>query len=249
MSTEVATAPRQRRPAIAVAARRKRRRWDGFDLAVLAVLACVSVWVLSLDLWQVIVHHRVWTGTDGEFLADQMQYLAWIQDAARHVLASDMFVLHPSAHDYFQPIVVISAGVTKLGVAPWLALLLWKPVAVAAGFIAIRAYTRRTLQERFDRRAALVLALFFGSWGILGDEWIPFASWGYPFQLLAIAALAAALIAYDRARTDGWMPWAAPALGLFASVAHPWQGEVLILTVIGAEAFRWRRPQNLRRWL
>jgi hypothetical protein len=45
------------------------------------------------------------------------------------------------------------------------------------------------------------------------------------------------------------MSWAAPALGLFATLTHPWQGEVLILTVIGAEALRWRRPENLRRWL
>jgi hypothetical protein len=249
MSTQVATAPTAPEPQVVAMTRPARRGLDRFELAVLVVFACLSLWVLALDLWQVAVHGRVWTGTDGLFLADQMQYLAWIQDAARHALVSDMFVLHPSTHDYFQPIVMISAGITKLGVAPWLALLLWKPVAVAAAFIAIRAYTRRTLTDRFDQRAALLLALFFGSWGVLGDEWIPFASWGYPFQLLAIAALAAALLAYDRSRREGRIWWAAPVLGLMASLVHPWQGEVLILTVIGAEAFRWDRPKDLRRWL
>jgi hypothetical protein len=246
MSTEVATPPLPGGPAVAVAVRGRRRRLDGFDLGVLAVFACVSMWVLSLDLWQVIVHHRVWTGTDGEFLADQMQYLAWIQDAAKHVLASDMFVLRPTSHDYFQPVVIISGAITRLGVAPWLSLLLWKPVAVVAVFVAIRAYTRRSLTERFDRRAALVLALFFGSFGVLGDEWIPFESWGYPFALLGIAALAGALLVYDRARTHDRFTWAAPALGLAASLTHPWQGEVLILTVIGAEAAMWRPGTRVR---
>jgi hypothetical protein len=84
---------------------------------------------------------------------------------------------------------------------------------------------------------------------MLGDEWVPFLTWGYPFALLAIAALIGALLAYARARTEGRISWAAPALGLFASLTHPWQGEILILTVIGAEALQWRRPQSLRRWL
>jgi hypothetical protein len=224
-------------------------RFDGFELTVLLVFALVSLWVLAIDVRQIIVHHRVWTGADGEFLADQMQYLAWIQDASKHFLASNLFVLRSTPHDYFQPIVVISAGLTRLGVTPWLSLLLWKPVALLATFFAVRAYARRTLRERFDRRAALVLALFFGSWGMLGDEWVPFLTWGYPFALLAIAALIGALLAYDRARAEGRISWAAPALGLFASLTHPWQGEILILTVIGAEAFRWRRPESIRRWL
>jgi len=56
---------------------------------VLAVFAGVSAWVLALDLWQVVVHGRVWTGTDGLYLVDQMQYVAWVRDASDHVLASD----------------------------------------------------------------------------------------------------------------------------------------------------------------
>jgi hypothetical protein len=247
MGLHVATPTQARGRAIAECPRGRWWRLDAFELAVLVAFGLVSLWVLALDVRQVIVHHLVWTGTDGEFIADQMQYLAWIQDASKHLLASNMFVLRSTPHDYFQPIVIVSAAITRVGVAPWLSLLLWKPVAVLATFFAVRALAQRTLPERFDRRAALVLALFFGSWGLLGDEWIPFLSWGYPFALVALAALVGALLAYDRARAAGQIGWAAPVLGLFASLAHPWQGEVLILTVIGAEAFTWRRAQNPRR--
>jgi hypothetical protein len=250
MGIDVASAPMTRQPPV----RRRDASASGrpigaFELAVLAAFACVSVWVLALDVFQVVAHNRVWTGTDGLFLADQMQYLAWIQDASKHVLASNMFVLRSTPHDYFQPIVIVSAAITRLGVAPWLALLLWKPVAVLACFAAVLAYTRRTLSDRFDRRAALVLALFFGSWGVLGDEWLPFSSWGYPFALLAVAALAAGLLVYDRARSERRLIWIAPALGMFASLAHPWQGELLILTVIGAEAVMWKGRERLRKRL
>jgi hypothetical protein len=248
MTTEVvAPAAADRQPAAATRARRL--GLDGFDWAVLAVLGAVSLWILALDLWQVIVHHRTWTGTDGEFLADQFQYLAWIRDSSHHFLVSDLFVLRSTPHDYFQPIVIVSAALTALGVAPWLSLLLWKPVAVVGVFLGVRALTRRALPGRFDRRAALVLALFFGSWGTLGDEWIPFWSWGYPFALLAIAALAGALVCYDRDRARGRLTWRAPLLGLAASLSHPWQGELLILIVIGAEMVSWRPGTDLRRRL
>ncbi len=245
MSTEVVPPPEAVKLELPTV--RQRRRLDWFDLSVLIVFAAVSVWVLGLDLWQVVAHHHVWTGTDGLFLTDQMQYLAWIQEASKHFLASDMFVLRSTPHDYFQPIVVLSAGLTALGVVPWLALLLWKPVAVIAAFAAIRSFTRYTLVDRFDRRAALVLALFFGTWGVVGDEWMPFWSWGYPFGLIAIAAVAGALMSYDRARANKRVTWVAPVLGMIASFTHPWQGEVLVLIVIGAELATWRRKAPWRR--
>ncbi len=245
MTTEVAIAPAtpEHPPA---PERAPRRGLDWFEAAVLAVFAAVSIWILALDLWQVVVHHRIWTGTDGLFLADQMQYLAWIRDVSNHFLISNMFVLRPTPHDYFQPVVVIAAGITRLGVPVWLSLLLWKPVAVIAAFLGIRAYTRHTLAWRFDRRAALVLALFFGAWGVVGDEWMPFWSWGYPFGLLAVAAMAGALICYDSARARNGFTWLAPLLGLVASFTHPWQGELLVLIVIGAEAVTWHRGVNIR---
>ena len=66
-------------------------RLDRFDVAVLVAFAAVSIWVLALDLWQVVAHGLVWTGTDGLYLVDQMQYVAWVREASHHVLASNLF--------------------------------------------------------------------------------------------------------------------------------------------------------------
>jgi hypothetical protein len=227
---------------------------DWFELLVLVTFLSVSVWVLALDLWQVIVHGRVWTGTDGFYLVDQMQYLAWIREAAHHLLASNLFVLRPTPADYFQPAVAISGGLSALGVAPWLSLLLWKPVAVIAAFYGVREYAHRSLEGTWTRRAALALGLFFGSVtivygtvGILGDLFPAFLSWGYTFGLLALATMLFALLAYERARgrvvsgsgyRSAWVP---ALLGALSSSLHPWQGELLILIVIGTELLLWQR--------
>jgi hypothetical protein len=218
------------------------RRLDRAELVVLAIFAAVSLWVLGLDLWQVIVNGREWTGTDGVYIVDQLQYLAWIRDASHHVLASNLFVIRHTPADYFQPAVLISGGLAALGVAPWLTLLLWKPVAVAVTFFAFRAFVRRTISGRRARLAALVLALFFGSYtiiygnaGVIGDIFPGFLSWGYPFGLLALAAMVASLVSYDRARAAGRAPVAPGLLGALAGLLHPWNGEVLVIVVLGAE--------------
>ncbi|MGO9900983.1 MAG: hypothetical protein ACLP0J_15120 [Solirubrobacteraceae bacterium] len=211
------------------------RGLDRFERSALLAFVAVSAWVLGLDLWQVLVDRRVWTGTDGLFLTDQMQYLAWIQSASRHVLVSDLFVLHSTSADYLQPLVALSGALTALGLAAWLSLLVWQPVAVLAMFFAVRAYTRGTLAGRGARRAALVIGLFGGSLPAIGDIWPGFWSWGYPYSLIAIAATAGALLAYERAHAAGRISWTAPALGALAAWLHPWQGEALILIVIGAE--------------
>src|ERR1700761_1305355 len=142
---------------------RRKRKLDSFDLVVFWVFAAVSMWVVFVDLWQVVVNGRVWTGTDGVYIVDQMQYLAWIRDASHHFLASNLFVLRGTPADYFQPAVVVSGGLTALGMSPALSLLLWKPVAVIAFFFGVRAYAQRSVSGVWSRRAVLVLALFFGS--------------------------------------------------------------------------------------
>ncbi len=232
--------------------RPRRARIDWFDLSVLGVFAAVSLWILGLDLWNVIVHGRTWTGTDGVFIVDQMQYLAWIQSAAHHGLSSNLFVVHPTPSDYFQPAVEISAGLTALGVVPWLSLLLWKPVAVGCAFVAIRAYCRRSLVGTWPRRAALVLALFYGSFsivygdfGVVGDLMPTFLSWGYTFGLLAIGLLVLALLSYGRARSTGKLIWLPGLLGGVAALMHPWQGELLGVIVVAVELVLWRNGRRL----
>src|SRR5579884_2461773 len=175
---------------------RRRPRLDRLELSVLGIFAAISVFVLVLDVWRVVFDGAVWTGTDGVYIVDQMQYLAWIKDASHHFLVSNLFVLRSTPADYFQPAVVISGALTALGMAPWLALLLWKPVAVVSLWLAFRAYVHRTVPGRLGRRAALILALFFGSytlvygqWGVVGDMMPGFLSWGYTFGLLALALI------------------------------------------------------------
>src|SRR5947209_1879219 len=238
------TAPaRRREPPVRKARERRRRRLrlDWFEAAVLAAFAIVSLWVLAVDLFQVIAHGRVWTGTDGVYLVDQMQYLAWIQSASHHVLSANLFVLRGTPADYLQPAVAISGALSALGVAPWLALLLWKPVAVLVAFFGFNMYVRRTVEGVWPRRAALLLALFFGSFtivegsfGVVGDLFAGFLSWGYTFGLLALGLMVFAVLAYARARggASRRFAWAAVLLGAAAGALHPWQGELLVLIVL-----------------
>jgi hypothetical protein len=228
-----------------------RRRFDPVELGLLVVLAAVSMWIVVSDLVMAAQHHLVWTRTDGFFIVDQMQYLAWIQSAAHHGLISNLYVLRPSPADYLQPAIVVSAGLLKLGVAPWLTLMLWKPVAVVSFFAAARAAVHHVLVRRVDRRAALALALLFGSLsavygslGIIGDMMPTWSSWGYPFGLIAVALIVFGLLRYNRARAAGRIAWAPGLLGALASSLHPWQGELMILVVAGAELVR--APEILR---
>jgi len=222
-----------------------------YELTLLVVFALVSVWVVALDLWQMALHGgHFWTGADSLWGVDQFQYQSWVRASSQHVLVSNLYVLHQTPADYFQPAIVISGALTALGVPPWLSLLLWKPVAVAVAFFALRAYVNRTLVGRPARAAALALALFFGSWtivygsiGPIGDMFPGFLAWGYPFALLALAAMIAALLAYDRARAKEGISWLPGLLGAAASSLHPWNGALLIAAVVGAELamVRWRR--------
>jgi hypothetical protein len=224
-----------------------RRRLDRFELGLLAVFGALSMWVVALDVWHAAADGLVWTGTDGYYIVDQMQYLAWIESAAHHGLISNLFVLRSTPSDYFQPAILISGAITGLGVVAWLSLLLWKPVAVLTLFLAARAVANRSFAGRGQRRAALTLGLLFGSFsviygglGIVGDMMPAWLSWGYPFGLLAVALVLFALVRYDRSRGAGRPDWVPGLLGAIASTLHPWQGETLILMILGAELLRWR---------
>ncbi|MBV9916200.1 MAG: hypothetical protein JO153_06820 [Solirubrobacterales bacterium] len=256
MHVELAATTPARSDAAAVAVPDRSRRFDPFEAWMLALFAAISVWVLGFDLFQVVVHGRVWTGTDGMFLVDQMQYLAWIRSASHHFLSANLFVLHPTPADYFQPAIAISGGLTALGMAPWLALLLWKPVAVLSFFLVIRHYIHRSVDALWARRTALALTLFFGSFtvvygnfGVLGDLFPGFLSWGYVFALLALAAIIGALLRYATAWREHRVTWLPGLLGAGATLLHPWHGELLILTLIGAELFAGRVRGQLRQRL
>jgi len=254
MSSSAHTIDSPRIPPVPVAInRRDRRRLDWFELAVLAAFGALSLWVMALNLWHMAHNGRFWTGADGFWGIDQYQYMAWISDASKHVLVSNLFVLHPTPHDYFQPAIAISGALSALGLAPSVSLLLWKPVAVAVTFFVTRAYANRILTDRLARRAALVLALFFGSFtyvygsvGTIGDLFPGFLAWGYPFALLGLAAMVGGLLLYDRARRADSLSWWAGALGAVASLLHPWNGTLLIAAIVGGELMLTRaRPKKV----
>jgi hypothetical protein len=220
------------------------------------------MWVLVLELVRISSHGGVWDGTQSAYVVDQLQYLAWIRDASTHVLASNLFVIHPTAHDYLQPMVAISGGLVALGVAPPIALLVWQPVAVVGLFVTVLGFVRVQLGSRLAVRAALVLALFAGLPSVYFDLWLPFWTWGYQEALLALACATGSLLLYhrarerptgsfllyDRGRHRGRLLWVAAGLGALASWLHPWQGEILLILVATSEAIMWLGGRRTRFW-
>lgn len=208
----------------------------------------MSVWVLVLELLRVSSQGTVWDGTQSPYVVDQLQYMAWIRDASKHVLASNLFVLHSTPHDYLQPMVAISGGLVALGVTPPIALLVWQPVAVGALFVAVRGFVHAQLRGRLAVRAALVLALFAGLPSVYFDLWLPFWTWGYQEAVLAFACATGSLLLYHRARQRGRLLWVAALLGALASWLHPWQGEILLILVVCAELVMWIGGRRTRFW-
>jgi hypothetical protein len=230
---------------------------DAFDLAVLLAFAFLSVWLLLLLVWDQSADH-MWIGTDGPVVGDQVQYVAWVRESARHVLIANPFKLETSAANFLHPGLVLSGAATHIGVAPWIAYLLWKPVAVVSLFGAVRAYAWRVLSGTAQRRCALILALFhvapaaaLGEYldltrqlialqTIVWEMWPGLYLWGYPFTAIAIAALAGALLSYERDRKAGRVsPWT-PLLGLVCAWLQPWQGATLLAILVVSEIILWR---------
>ncbi len=235
------------------------------ELLVLALFCLVSLWVLALDLRQVAVHGLHWTGTDGIFVTDQATYLGWIVDASHHWLAGNPFDLRSTPADFFQPLVFISGRLVAVGVAPWVALLVWKPFAVLGMAAAALGLVRATITGTARRVAALALALLFVGPGALVagrvlhvnpgmdlrwhqvtfDSSLTFWSWGYSFGLIAAAAATFAILQWARGRSM----WSVALLAALASSLHPWQGAELILTLGAAELLggrrRWRQTLTI----
>lgn len=249
-------------------ARPGRRLWprlDWFEWLVLAALAASSLITVVLLVHRARAEGLTWMGTDGLTFLDQAQYVAWVRLAGEHVLISNPYSIPGTPASFMHPGVLASGVLYDLGLPAWLAYLLWKPVAVLGLFAAARAYVVRTVPGLWARRAALVLALFWvapvlyvvGAGGVLGisgtdldyarnELWPGYWLWGYPFTALAVAALAAALLAYARDRARDRIVLTAPLLGLATSWLQPWQGATLIVALIGSEALCWavrrRRP-------
>jgi hypothetical protein len=222
-------------------------RPDRFDVAVALGLAGVS---LAFLVW-IVVRGGVFGGWEGYVVADQGQYLSWIREAGEHGLMANRFDMRPDSHVYLQPALLLSGLAYAAGVSAPVAYLLWKPVAVIALFLGTWAYVRRTLEGTWERRAALVLGLFFVSplavlsplWGeggrgsfdfISGEIWPAGHLWGYPFGAIATGLTPLVFIWAERAlraedpreRRSGAA--LAAAGGLVAGALHPWQGSIVV---------------------
>jgi hypothetical protein len=219
---------------------------DRVELALIAAFCAIAAWPATLDVIHAAGGRLLWTGTTGIYIQDDMQYLAWIKDASRHLLVSDMFVVHGTPHDFLQPLVALSGGLVALGMAPWLALELWQPVAVIVALVAVRWLIHRLLARPNQRRAALALALFGGAVATHPDLWLPFWSWGYPFGLIALAAMISALAICAGTAPNRRARLTAAGLALLGSWLHPWQGETLVLILLAGLGLS-RRPGFIAR--
>ncbi len=193
---------------------------------MLAALVAWSLFALGLLLANAAARHAHFTGADGligadgVLGADQLQYLAWVRDAATHGLTSDLFTLEPNGHVYLQPLFAISGLLVRAGLSPALAYLLWKPVAIVVVFASALAWCRRAFGDQVPARtAAVVLSLFLYSpvpallsWTqfgagtfrfhtyLLADELLVAGKlWGYLPSAFGIALVAVSLLALDRA--------------------------------------------------
>jgi hypothetical protein len=232
---------------------------DRFEFGCLLVLIAQSLFVLAA----LLTKGRPLSGADGLLASDQLQYFAWIREAAHHVLIGNPFDLARGDRAFLHPGFLISGvvhDVTGLSI-PASYIGLWKPVAIAVTFLGALRYVRRLLRPGGQRHAGLVLALFavmpasalvaWSGWGgkpreysfdfISGEMWSGQYLWGYLMTAIAVFTLPLVLLGIERYRRDrrpAVLAWS--TLGaLVVCWLQPWQGVTLALIVIGVEGYRW----------
>jgi hypothetical protein len=141
---------------------------DRFDVAVLALFAFLGCWFWIL----LLARGGDVVGAEGFVISDQMQYFSWVREASEHVLIANGFDMRPDAHAFLHPGVLLSGGLAALGVSVPLAYLVWKPIGLVVFFWGARRYVHRLVAGTWERRAALVLAIFFippavGIWALI----------------------------------------------------------------------------------
>ncbi len=240
-------------------ARRPRLALDRVEIACLLGLCAVSV----ATLLPLLSRGRPLDGADGIYPVDQLQYFAWIREAAHHGLIGNRFDLAPGDRPFFHPGYFLSGLLQSVtGISIPLSYLLWKPLAVAVTFTGALAYVRRLIAPGRGRHVALVLALFavmpacavvaWTPWAgnrrqytfdfISGELWTGQYLWGYLMTALAVFTMPLVLLGVERWRANrkpGLL--AACAAGAFlVCYLQPWQGATLGGIIVAVEAWRWR---------
>ena len=241
---------------------------DRFELGCLVVLVGTSLAVLL----PLLTRGRPLSGADGLYPADQLQYFAWIREAAHHGLIGNRYDLAPGGRPFLHPGFLLSGfvhRVTGLSI-PLSYLLLWKPLAIGLTFFGSLAYVRRLVPAGGGRRAALVIVLFavmpasaivaWTDWGgnprqytfdfISVEMWTGQFLWGYLMTAIAVFLMPLVLLGVERWRTGGGTrPLVLASLGaLVVMWLQPWQGGTLVLVVLVTEAIQLRRARERPRW-
>jgi hypothetical protein len=238
---------------------------------VLAMWAFLPLGILFFRFSPTVISVRsgqgVFVGSAGLQVADHMYYMAWIRDAAHHVLIANRFDVIRDPHLFFHPLFVLSGLVSRV-VSLQLAALMWKPFTLVALYAGFAAYVRRLVAGRAAQLAALTLALFFftpatplAQWFGIGGATFQFGTklmglemfpagylWGgYP-GVFSVALMPLFLLGVERilvpsrraaGRSNRWYVFWVGVAGLCASWFHPWQGMTL-LVIIGA-SIAWDR--------
>jgi hypothetical protein len=228
-----------------------------FSLLTLWAFAPLAVLVIYAA-----IHGGELTGANGTDAFDQLAYLAWVRDEGSHVLASNLWQVVPTPHDYMHPMFVISGLLWRLGLSIQLSYLLWKPLALIVLFAGFAAYVHHLLPDRRRQQAAaLFLGLFYVTpvlalaiWTghltaphrydlllVTDDAYSALNLWGFDHTAIAIGLMPVFLLAVEarlgsseRARTSARRYTVVAAVaGMLVSWLHPWQGVTLLGVVAG----------------
>lgn len=242
--------------------------WARVTTAAVAVVALLwGVIPLMVLVARTGARGTTFTGADGPFAADQLQYLALIRDASSHLLASNLFTFHGGGHVFLHPVFTPSGLLVRAGVPIQVAYLLWLPVAMAVLLGGVFVYVRSvTSRDSWQRPGAFALALLFATPTLLLTSHLPAGALqryatdatGELFttgELLGYlpAAISIGLLAlYFRTLPDvvDNQPWrrsalAAAGLGVGVAWLHPWQGVIVVLAT-GA-LLLWHRDRTALR--
>ncbi len=239
-----------------------KERRDPFEWLVLAALAALGFSVLAGLFSRTVVKGGYVTGTDGFLVVDALQYLNWLRQSGEHFAAANLYDFAPLKYTFVHPGLIAAGLVNRLGASPVVAYALVKPFGIFALFAGAAAIVHRHLQRRDDRRAALVLALFYcapasaiAGWTLGpaaqakfqldfagGELWNGAYLWGYAYTAIAVGLVPLGLIAWERSRLGGntRMALAAAGCALLSSWFQPWQGATLAGVVAIAELIRFR---------
>ncbi len=238
-------------------------RGDWVVLALYSLLAFAPLIGLVVRVW---TQGGVITGADGFFVVDPMQYVNWLRQSGEFGAAANLYDLAPGPHSFVHPGLLLSGLLYRLGFGVVLAYLVWKPVAIVALFAGAFCFSSRFLDRTADRRAAIILGLFFASpiaavvgWSVAassgvkfnldfvsGELWTGTYLWGYLFTAVGVGLMPLGLLAFERARSGlGIRPLlAAAVIGLIVSWCQPWQGATFALILIAASFMTDRRDRT-----